>query len=115
MNFVTLLIPDFTLILIGFVLIRITQWGQPFWSGLEKMVYFVLFPALLFVSTARTPLDFQATGNLLQVALTALTCAIALGWLAKPLFRPGPMIFESGVQTAFRFNSYIALAVALSP
>lgn len=112
MNFVTLLIPDFTLILIGFVLIRITQWGPAFWSGLEKMVYFVLFPALLFVSTARTPLDFQATGNLLQVALTAVACAIALGWLAKPLFRPGPMIFESGVQTAFRFNSYIALAVA---
>ena len=112
MNFVTLLIPDFTLILIGFVLIRITQWGPAFWSGLEKMVYFVLFPALLFVSTARTPLDFQATGNLLQVALTALVCAIVLGWLAKPLFRPGPMIFESGVQTAFRFNSYIALAVA---
>ena len=112
MNFITLLIPDFTLILIGFVLIRITQWGPAFWSGLEKMVYFVLFPALLFVSTARTPLDFQTTGNLLQVALTAVACAIALGWLAKPLFRPGPMIFESGVQTAFRFNSYIALAVA---
>lgn len=112
MNFVTILVPDFTLILIGFVLIRITQWGPAFWSGLEKMVYFVLFPALLFVSTSRTPLDFQATGKLLQVALTAVGCSIAMGWLAKPLFRPGAMIFESGVQTAFRFNSYIALAVA---
>ena len=44
--------------------------------------------------------------------MLAVSCGIALGWLAKPLFRPGPMIFESGVQTAFRFNSYIALAVA---
>lgn len=112
MNILTLLVPDFTLILIGFVLMRSTDWGQPFWSGLEKLVYFILFPALLFVSTARTPLDFHATGKLLQVALLAVVCGIALGWLAKPLFRPGPMIFESGVQTAFRFNSYIALAVA---
>ncbi len=112
MNFFSILIPDFTLILIGFVLIRITHWGAEFWSGLEKMVYFVLFPALLFVSTARTPLDFHVTGNLLAVALVTVLCAIALGWLAKPLFRPAPMIFESGVQTAFRFNSYIALAVA---
>ena len=112
MNFFSILIPDFTLILIGFVLIRITHWGADFWSGLEKMVYFVLFPALLFVSTARTPLDFHVTGNLLAVALITVLCAIALGWLAKPLFRPAPMIFESGVQTAFRFNSYIALAVA---
>ena len=112
MNIITILVPDFTLILIGFVLMRTTDWGQSFWTSLEKLVYFILFPALLFVSTARTPLDFHATGKLLQVALLAVSCGIALGWLAKPLFRPGPMIFESGVQTAFRFNSYIALAVA---
>lgn len=112
MNILTLLVPDFLLILIGFVLIRITDWSQSFWTGLEKLVYFVLFPALLFVSTSRTPLDFHATGKLLQVALIAVVCGIALGWLARPLFRPGPMIFESGVQTAFRFNSYMGLAVA---
>ncbi len=113
MNILSILLPDFTLILIGFVLMRVTDWGQPFWSGLEKLVYFILFPALLFVSTARTPLDLHTTGKLLQVALSAVACGIALGWLAKPLFRrAGPMIFESGVQTAFRFNSYIALAVA---
>ena len=112
MNFLTILIPDFTLILIGLVLVRTTNWGPVFWSGLEKLVYYLLFPALLFVSTARTPLDFHATGKLLQVALLAVLCGILLGWLAKPLFRPAPMIFESGVQTAFRFNSYIALAVA---
>jgi len=112
MNILSILLPDFTLILIGFVLMRVTDWDQPFWSGLEKLVYFVLFPALLFVSTARTPLDLHTTGKLLQVALIAVGCGIALGWLAKPLFRAGPMIFESGVQTAFRFNSYIALAVA---
>jgi predicted permease len=112
MNFLTILIPDFTLILIGLALVRTTNWGPTFWSGLEKLVYYLLFPALLFVSTARTPLDFHATGKLLQVALLAVLCGILLGWLAKPLFRPAPMIFESGVQTAFRFNSYIALAVA---
>lgn len=112
MNLLTLLVPDFTLILIGYLLIRLTRWGPDFWTGLEKLVYFVLFPALLFVSTARTPLDFGTTGKLLQVALLSVLAGIALGWLAKPLFRPGPMIFESGVQTAFRFNSYIALAVA---
>ncbi len=112
MNILSLLVPDFTLILIGFVLIRLTDWGDGFWTGLEKLVYFILFPALLFVSTARTPLDFHTTGKLLQVALIAVASGIVLGWLAKPLFRPGPMIFESGVQTAFRFNSYIALAIA---
>jgi malonate transporter and related proteins len=112
MSIAAILLPDFILIMIGFVLMRVTDWGAEFWTGLEKLVYYVLFPALLFYATSRAPVDFKTTGKMLQVALGALLCGIALGWLAKPLFRPGPMIFESGVQTAFRFNSYIALAVA---
>lgn len=112
MSIATILVPDFTLILIGFLLMRLTRWGAEFWNGLEKMVYFVLFPVLLFYSTARSPLDLRETGKLLQVGLAATAAGIALGWLAKPMFKPGPMVFESGVQTAFRFNSYIGLAVA---
>lgn len=112
MSIATILFPDFTLILIGFLLKRFTGWSMDFWTGLEKLVYYVLFPALLFYTTSRTALDFGSTGKLLQVSLAAVLGGIALGWLAKPLFKTGPMIFESGVQTAFRFNSYIALAVA---
>jgi malonate transporter and related proteins len=112
MSIASILLPDFMLILFGFVIIRITNWGNEFWIGMEKLVYYVLFPALLFYSTARTPLDFATTGKLLQVAIAACCTGILLGWLAKPLFRPGTMIFESGVQTAFRFNSYLALAAA---
>lgn len=112
MSIITILLPDFALIIIGFMLQRSTSWGAAFWAGLEKMVYFILFPALLFYATSRAPLDFASTGKLLQVALVAILFGIVLGWLAKPLFRPGPMLFESGVQTAFRFNSYMGLAVA---
>lgn len=112
MSIATILFPDFALILLGFALMRLTDWGTRFWGGLEKLIYYILFPALLFYSTARTPFDFGSTGKMLQVALFACVCGIALGWLAKPLFRAAPMMFESGVQTAFRFNSYIALAVA---
>lgn len=112
MSIATILFPDFALILLGFLLMRFTDWGTQFWAGLEKLIYYFLFPALLFYSTARTPFDFSSTGKMLQVALIAVACGIALGWLAKPLFRAPPMMFESGVQTAFRFNSYIALAIA---
>lgn len=112
MSLAFLLLPDFTLILLGLLLFRFTDWDAAFWAGLEKLVYFVLFPCLLFYSTARAPLDFHSTGKMLQVALLTCIAGIALGWLAKPLFRPGHMLFESGVQTAFRFNSFIALAVA---
>ncbi|HWT70655.1 MAG TPA: AEC family transporter [Oxalicibacterium sp.] len=112
MSIVNILLPDFSLILFGALLIRVTNWGREFWTGLEKLIYFVLFPALLFYSTSRAPLDFGTTGRVLQVALAATISGMLFGWLAKPLFKAGPMIFESGVQTAFRFNSYIALAAA---
>ncbi|MFD2270936.1 hypothetical protein ACFS07_06810 [Undibacterium arcticum] len=36
MTIATLLLPDFSLILIGFILIRVTDWGTEFWIGLEK-------------------------------------------------------------------------------
>jgi malonate transporter len=112
MSIPALLLPDFLLILLGFLLMRFTKWTAEFWDGLEKLVYYVLFPALLFYSTARTPFDFATTGKLLEVTLAATVVGIALGWLAKPVFAVGPMVFESGLQTAFRFNSYIALAIA---
>jgi malonate transporter len=112
MSILNTLLPDFLLILLGVMLYRRTAWGTDFWSGLEKLVYFILFPALLFHATSRTPFDFSQSGRLLQTALLATAAGIALGWLAKPLFRAGPMQFESAVQTAFRFNSYIALAIA---
>lgn len=112
MYIINILLPDFSLILFGFVLVRITNWGADFWTGMEKLIYYVLFPALLFYSTSRAPINFGSTGAFLQVALTTMICGILLGWLAKLLFQSEPMVFESGVQTAFRFNSYIALAVA---
>lgn len=112
MSIASILLPDFSLILLGVILMRITRWGSEFWAGLEKMVYYVLFPALLFYSTSRTPLDFSATGRLIQAALLLVLGGVAMGWLAKPLFRVGPMSFESALQTAFRFNSYMALAIA---
>jgi malonate transporter len=112
MQIITIMMPDFALILIGFLLFRSNFYTIDFWNGLEKLVYFILFPALLFYSTSRTPFDFGETGKLLQTSLAATSIAVALGWLAKPLFKVAPMVFESGVQTAFRFNSYIGLALA---
>lgn len=112
MSIAAILFPDFALILLGFLLMRYADWGTAFWSGLEKLIYYFLFPALLFYTTARTQFDFASTGKMLQVAIFAVFCGIGLGWLAKLLFKAPSRVFESGVQTAFRFNSYIALAIA---
>ncbi len=109
---VLLLLPDFALILLGFGLRRTMHLGDHFWIGLEKLIYFVLFPALLFHAIARTRIDFAAAAPFVASGMAAMCGGMLLGLLARPLFGPRPMVFASQFQCAFRFNSYIGLAVA---
>ncbi|MFN6961772.1 MAG: AEC family transporter [Rhodocyclaceae bacterium] len=111
MNTALALLPDFVLILLGFALRRGMALGDHFWTGVEKLVYFVLFPALLFNALTKTPLTFSAV-PLIGTGLAAMAGAMALALIARPLFPLTPVSFASQFQCAFRFNSYIGLAVA---
>jgi len=105
------LLPDFALILLGAALRRLFHLGDHFWSGLEKLIYFVLFPALLFNGLVKTRIDWSAAGPLLAVALGTMATGMVLG-LGARVFGLRAMSFASQYQCAFRFNSYIGLAVA---
>lgn len=107
-----LLLPDFLLIVAGFVLCRYTPLDRPVWEAAEKLVYFLLFPVLLFNSISRSSLlpgDTMALmGGGLGVMLSGIALAFALRWV------PGvdARTHASGAQVAFRFNSFVALALA---
>lgn len=105
------LLPDFALILMGAALRRLLRLGDHFWNGLEKLVYFVLFPALLFNGLVRTRIDWSAAGPMLGAAATAMVVGMVLG-LALRRLPISPLSFASQYQCAFRFNSYIGLAIA---
>lgn len=104
--------PDFLLILAGFLLRRATPLGTEVWAGIERLTYFVLFPALLFYANARARIDLAAAAPLLAVVVAALVVGMALGLAGKRLFRPPLPVFGAAFQCAFRFNSYIGLALA---
>lgn len=107
-----LLLPDFTLILLGIAIRRWMHLGDHFWSGLEKLVYFILFPALLINAIAKTQLDLAAAAPLLMTALGAMAGGMLLAYPARYLFAMRPLAFASVFQCGYRFNSYIALAIA---
>lgn len=111
MNAVLTLLPDFALILLGYALRRWMALGDHFWTGVEKLVYFVLFPALLFNALTKAPLTFSAV-PLIGTSLAAMVAAMLLALVARPLLTISPISFASQFQCAFRFNSYIGLAVA---
>ncbi|HQZ45051.1 MAG TPA: AEC family transporter [Usitatibacteraceae bacterium] len=107
-----LILPNFVLILAGLVLARGFDYGRGFWEGLEKLVYFVLFPALLLRSLAISSLDLAGIGKAVASAWAIMLLGMALAALARPLFRVDPRVAASCFQCAFRFNTYIGLAVA---
>ena len=112
MHTALLLLPDFALILLGTAIRRWMHLGDHFWNGVEKLVYFILFPALLINAIVKTRLDLGAALPLLATALAAMVGGMLLGLLAKPVAKLPALTFASLFQCGYRFNSYIALAVA---
>jgi hypothetical protein len=107
-----LLLPDFALIALGVALRRYFGLADGFWTGVERLVYFVLFPALLFNALARASIDVSAMAPLFAVGLLCMASGFVLALLGRPLMGLGPMAFASRVQCAYRFNTYIGIAVA---
>ncbi|MDP1650493.1 MAG: AEC family transporter [Rubrivivax sp.] len=107
-----LLLPDFALIVVGWLICRYTPLNRPVWDGAERLVYYLLFPALLFTSILRNPISL---GSALPLAASGLAI-VAVGVAAAYALRAWPgvdaRLHASGAQTAFRFNSYVALAMA---
>ncbi|MDP1567816.1 MAG: AEC family transporter, partial [Polaromonas sp.] len=86
------------------------------WQQVESLVYYFLFPVLLFHSIVRSPLDLGAASSLIAAGLTMGVLGIALAyslpylpWLGKHIDRRE---HAASAQVAFRFNSFIALALA---
>ena len=111
-----LLFPDFSLILCGYLLCRHTALDRPVWAQVESLVYFFLFPVLLFQSIVKTPLDLGAASSLMGAGLSLGLAAIALAYSLPHL--PGlrghieAREHAASAQVAFRFNSFIGLALA---
>jgi malonate transporter and related proteins len=115
-NFAQLLFPDFSLIICGYLVCRYTRLGRPVWEQVETLVYYFLFPVLLFQSIVRSPLDLGAASSLISAGLLTGLVGIALAYSLPHLPGLGRYIdareHAGSAQVAFRFNSFIGLALA---
>ena len=116
MNYAQLLLPDFTLILFGYLVCRYTALNRSVWQPVESLVYYLLFPVLLFQSIVKSPIDLNAASGLMAAGLISGLCGIGLAyalphlpWLGKHL---DARDHAASAQVAFRFNSFIGLALA---
>lgn len=97
---------------LGLVLRRTGALPAPAWAPLERLTYFVLFPALLFLELARADLAGAGAPRVAAALLGAQLGLFALAFaLRRPLGLDGPRL-GALVQGVVRWNSYTALALA---
>lgn len=104
------------MILIGYLVCRFTPLNRPVWTQVEQLVYFLFFPVLLFHSIVKSPLDAGAAGNLVAagwlLALSGIALAYSLPYWPGLPAHFAPRQHAGAAQVAFRFNSFIGLALA---
>ncbi|MGE0312744.1 MAG: AEC family transporter [Lautropia sp.] len=108
----SLILPDLALIALGFALSRTMKWGSDLWPGIEKLVYHVLFPALLFHAIVHNPASWAPTRDLVAAVLIVVAASVGSALVARRLLDADPLRHASAAQCGYRFNSYIMLALA---
>ncbi|TPE47395.1 AEC family transporter [Maribrevibacterium harenarium] len=112
MELVLAILPVFLLMLLGVVLQRAQFPFAGFWAGIDKLVYWLLFPALLFSKSSQ--IDFsdpmlERYGVVLigAMGLTALFVVMVARWMQEDAPTTTSML-----QAGVRFNTFVALALA---
>lgn len=104
--------PIFLLIVLGYGLRRRGFPTVEFWNLNDKLVYWVLFPALLFSKTSTITLSSDKLLSDALVIYSGFGSAVLFALLVGKLFRFSGPVSSSVLQGAARHNAFIALAVA---
>lgn len=111
-SLILLVLPIFLVIILGKTLqLTIVKDGDV-WAGINKISYWVLFPAFLFTQTSKLDLSdpdiIRYSTSLIVAYFAAMIFAYCVGKLAK---QSNPTL-TSVIQGAGRHNTFIGLAVA---
>ncbi|AVL70522.1 hypothetical protein RP300_00671 [Oligella urethralis] len=111
MSILYLLLPDIILVALGWFMLNKLNFAREFFANTEKMVYFLMFPALLFRSVLASPLSISTAGaSLLACVLLALAgLLLALG--SRLFLTVDQRALNSTQQCVYRFSTYLALSI----
>jgi len=111
MNLLDILTPLYLLISLGFLLKKYQFPSLEFWPGIEKMIYFILFPVLVFVAILKAPIDLSLIVKVIVITLIpALVSGLLqfVGLLSPSINRA---TVSSMYQGAVRNNTAISLVI----
>jgi malonate transporter len=101
------LLPDFLLLFAGGLIGRATPAAG--WQGIDKLNFHLLFPALIFISALRSPPSAVDLAVIGPGVWTGMLFACGLAWLVRGLGPEKYLDFAGMWQTAWRFNTALAI------
>jgi predicted permease len=108
------LIPVFLIILLGYGLQKTSFPGDSFWPGAERLIYFLLFPALLFSSTAKATWELHSIASMIWAVLLTMFVITFLLIILRTKLTQNDKAFTSLFQGSIRFTTYIGLAAVFA-
>lgn len=114
MSSVLLILPDFMIILLGYLLrqfLKNSFFNEGFWKGTEKLVFYVLFPPMLFTSVANAKLSLAEAGTFLSVGIAAMMGGVLFSYAIRLFIKGDGVTHASAFHCGFRFNTYIGFAI----
>jgi predicted permease len=113
-SILTSLLPVFLIIICGYGFKKSKFPGDDFWPGAERIVYYFLYPALLFSSSAGASWEFFSVASMVWAILAAMFVMSGLVLLLRPRLTRNDASFTSVFQGSLRFTSYIGFAAVFS-
>lgn len=110
-DFILSIAPIFLMIVLGHALRRGGIPNVEFWNLNDKLVYWVLFPCLLFNKIATIDFSGVHLGGLAVAVYSGFGAAVLFSLLLFFLFRTEKPLWTSVLQGCSRHNTFIALAV----
>lgn len=105
------LLPVTLLIGLGYALRASSFLPEAGWPPIERMVYFVLFPALLFNELAMADLSGVPVVRMATVLLATQLIMAVLASAARRHWQVNGPAYTSVLQCVVRWNTYVALAL----
>lgn len=106
------LLPVMLLIGLGYALRASAFLPEPAWAPVDRLVYFVLFPALLFHELAVADLHHVPVARMAAGLFTAQLFMAVLARAARAAWHLDGPAYTSVLQCVVRWNTYVALALA---
>ena len=106
------LLPVMLLIGLGYALRASAFLPEPAWAPVDRLVYFVLFPALLFHELAVADLRHVPVARMAAGLFTVQLFMAVLARAARAAWHLDGPAYTSVLQCVVRWNTYVALALA---